>query len=135
MATLARLLFPVPDIRRSPATLLGWWERRRPAYNAIVGATGVVTLATLQVLSWLPPHMEFHPPIQFVVVYALCANLCYSLGFAVELLLQQLWGDEVAPVGPTLFRHGLVFSVGLTLFPIGMAWLAWLHAATVHLLR
>jgi hypothetical protein len=68
-------------------------------------------------------------------VYALCANLCYSLGFAVELLLQQLWGDEVAPVGPTLFRHGLVFSVGLTLFPIGMAWLAWLHAATVQLLR
>jgi hypothetical protein len=32
----------------------------------------------------------------------------------------------VAPVGPTLFRYGLVFSVGLTLFPIGLAWLDYL---------
>jgi hypothetical protein len=130
MAALARLLFPLPDLRRSPVTLLVWWERRRLAYNVIVGTTGLVTLAVIKVLSWIPPHMDFDVPLAAVLAYGLGANLCYAFGFAFELLLQRLWGDEVAPVGPTLFRHGLVFSVGLTLVPIGIAWIGWLlHAA------
>jgi hypothetical protein len=33
MTALARLLFPVPDVRRSTTTLFVWWERRRPTYN------------------------------------------------------------------------------------------------------
>lgn len=134
MAALAQLLFPVPDVRRSPATLFAWWERRRPTYNLIVGGTGLVTLAALHALSWLPPHVHFDAPWPLVVLYAVCANICYSFGFGIEALLERLWGDDVAPVGPTLFRHGLVFSVGLTLFPIGIAWLSWLFLATRHLL-
>jgi hypothetical protein len=130
MPALARLLFPVPDVRRSPATLLAWWESRRPAYNLIVGGTGLVTLATLQVLSWLPPHLSFDAPLGVIILYGVAANACYTFGFAFEALLQRLWGDDVAPVGPTLWRHGLVFSVGLTLFPIGIAWIAYLFNAT-----
>lgn len=130
MPALARLLFPVPDVRRSPTTLLTWWESRRPTYNVIVGGAGVVTLLVLRAMSWLPPHLEFDAPLALIVVYGLCANICYSFGFAFEALLQRLWGDDVAPVGPTLFRHGLVFSVGLTLFPIGVAWLVYLFNAT-----
>lgn len=134
MAALAQLLFPVPDVRRSPATLFAWWESRRPAYNLIVGGTGLVTLAALHALSWLPPHVRFDAPWPLVILYGVCANICYSCGFAVEALLERLWGQDVAPVGPTLFRHGLVFSVGLTLFPIGIAWLSWLILAARHLL-
>jgi hypothetical protein len=130
MSALARLLFPVPDVRRSPATLLAWWESRRPAYNLIVGGTGLITLSVLHVLSWLPPHVPFDVPIALVTVYGLCANVCYTFGFAFETLLQRTWGDDVAPVGPTLWRHGLVFSVGLTLLPIGIAWIAYLFSAT-----
>jgi hypothetical protein len=135
MSALVRLLFPVPDVRRSPATLLVWWESRRPTYNLIVGGTGLVTLAVLRVLSWLPPHIPFDVPLALVVVYGICANLCYTFGFAVEALLQRLWGEEVAPVGPTLFRHGLVFSIGLTLFPIGIAWLVYLSNAAQLILN
>ena len=54
---------------------------------------------------------------------------------AFEALLERIWGDDVSPVGPTLFRHGLVFSVGLTLFPIVVAWLGYLVSAAQHLLR
>jgi hypothetical protein len=129
MPALARLLFPVPDVRRSPATLLAWWERRRPLYNLIVGGTGLITVATLQVLSWLPPHLSFDAPLPMIILYGVAANACYTFGFALEALLQRLWGDDVAPVGPTLWRHGLVFSVGLTLFPIGIAWIAYLANA------
>ena len=129
-----RLLFPVPDVRRSPATLLHWWESRRPTYNLIVGGTGLLTLATLRVLSWLPPHFEFDAPLALILAYGLLANACYSFGFALEALLQRLWGDDVAPVGPTLWRHGLVFSVGLTLLPIGVAWVTYLAKTAQWLL-
>ena len=130
MTALARLLFPVPDVRRSPATLFTWWESRRPIYNFVVGGTGLVTLAVLHTLSWLPPHLEFDAPLPLIIAYGVCANLCYTFGFAFEALLQRAWGDDVAPVGPTLWRHGLVFSVGLTLFPVGIAWIAYLVSAT-----
>jgi hypothetical protein len=130
MTAFARLLFPVTDVRRAPATLLRWWETRRPAYNLIVGGAGVVTLAVLQVLSWLPPHLRFDPPLVLIVIYGICANICYSFGFALECLLQRIWGDDVAPVGPTLWRHGLTFSIGLTLFPAGIAWIAYLVNAS-----
>lgn len=129
MTALARLLFPLPDVRRSPATLFTWWESRRPTYNLVVGAAGLVTLAVLRTLTWLPPHLPFDPPLPLVVLYGLCANVCYTLGFACEALLQRAWGDDVAPVGPTLWRHGLVFSVGLTLFPSALAWMAYLLTA------
>jgi hypothetical protein len=135
MTALARLLFPVPDVRRSTATLFLWWERRRPTYNLIVGGAGVITVATLQAMRWLPPHLQLDAPLPMIALYAICANVCYTFGFAFESMLQRIWGDEVAPVGPTLWRHGLVFSVGLTLFPIGIAWLGWLFiAARMYLL-
>jgi hypothetical protein len=133
MAALAQLLFPVPDVCRSPATLLAWWESRRPAYNLIVGGAGLITLTVLHALSLLPPHVRFDAPWPLVLVYGVCANICYSFGFAIEGLFERLWGQDVAPVGPTLFRHGLVFSVGLTLVPIGIAWLGWLIVAVRYL--
>lgn len=129
MTALARLLFPAPALRRSPEMLFAWWESRRPTYNVIVGGTGLLTLAVLQVLSWLPPYLPMRVPWQLVVLYGVCANACYTFGFLFESLFARMWGDDVAPVGPTLFRHGLVFSVGLTLFPIGLAWVAYLFGA------
>ena len=129
MTALARILYPVPAIRRSPLALLGWWERRRPVYNLVVGATGLVTLTTVTILMALSPGAHFTPsvvPLIGVLVYGVMANLCYSLGFVIELALELLWDGEIAPVGPFLFRQGLLFSVGLTLLPIMVAWVGWL---------
>lgn len=135
MTALTRLLFPLPALRRSPATLFTWWEARRPAYNAIVGSAGLITLATTQAISLLPPHMPLHVPWQIVALYGLSANAFYSFGFACEATLQRLWGDDIAPVGPTLFRYGLVFSVGLTLLPIAVAWMGYLALGLTYMLR
>jgi hypothetical protein len=126
MTALVRLLYPLPDIRRSPLTLLGWWESRRPAYNLVVGMTGLVTVAVTDTIFWLTPGVHLHVPLFVIVAYGLAANVCYSLGFGIELLLERLWGGDVAPVGPVRFRQGLLFSVGVTLLPIGIAWMEWL---------
>jgi hypothetical protein len=135
MTTLARLLFPAPAIRRSPAVIFGWWEDRRPVYNLIVGATGLVTLGAVELLNYLPPHDPNPIPWAIgVVVYGIAANVCYTFGSVAEALLARLFGDELLPVGPTLFRHGLVFSVGLTLLPIGFAWLDYLVSALKYVL-
>lgn len=129
MTALARLLFPLPALRRTPMQIIGWWESRRLTYNLIVGGAGFVTLGTIQVMSWLPPHLGVTVPWQVVVAYGVSANVCYTFGSVIEAMLARVWGDDVVPVGPTLFRHGLVFSVGLTLFPIGIAWVGYLALA------
>ena len=126
MSALTRLLYPLPAVRRSPAMLFAWWESRRPTYNLVVGGSGLITLGVVELLAALPPHSQLWVPWPAVVVYGVAANVCYSFGFVIEAFLERVWGDDVAPVGPVLFRQGLIFSVGLTLFPMGVAWLAYL---------
>ncbi|NUO94188.1 MAG: hypothetical protein HOQ14_06880 [Gemmatimonadaceae bacterium] len=68
-----------------------------------------------------------------IILYGVAANACYTFGFASRRCCSAS-GATTSPVGPTLWRHGLVFSVGLTLFPIGAAWLAYLFNAVHWLL-
>ena len=135
MTALTRLLFPLPAFRRSPGVLFGWWESRRPAYNAIVGTAGLVTLGAVHLIALLPPYLPMHVPWQAIALYAICANACYSFGFLFEAMLERLWGNDVPPAGPALFRQGLAFSIGLTLFPIALAWLGYLFAVISMILR
>jgi len=112
---LADFLYPEPA-RRSVGGIFGWWEKRRFAYNAFIAAGGAVSLSGLGLLALL--HGESVSPRSAmgpVAVVLLAANACYTLGPVVESLVHKLWGREVLPVGPLLFRAGLTFSVGLTL--------------------
>jgi hypothetical protein len=68
-----------------------------------------------------------------VLAYALAANACYTLGWMAEVLARALWGREAPDMGPLLFREGLIFSVGLTLFPLLVAVLVTV-ARTIFLL-
>jgi hypothetical protein len=129
MNSLVDRLYPLPDYRRTPLSLLRWWESRRPLYNGIVGATGMLTLSGVWVLSALPPLSD---PLPFPVAllgaaaYGIVANLCYSMGWGLELLAKGLWGREAPDLGPVLFRQGLIFSVGVTLLPLLFISLGWI---------
>ena len=59
-------------------------------------------------------------PWQAVVAYGLAANACYTVGWIAENLVERWLGRPVYGLGPALFRHGLVFSIGLTLFPAAL---------------
>lgn len=121
MSALTRILFPAPAEIRSTASIFRWWESRRLTFNVAVGAAGVVTLAAIKAIAILPPLSENVPVFWPVIVaYGLFANLFYSLGFITEAAMQRAWHDETPRVGPALFRQGLIFSVGLTLFPIAL---------------
>lgn len=119
MSALTEFLYPSPA-RRSALGILGWWERRRLGYNLFVGAAGTVTLFTAGLATFLPPFSTAPPdafPWGAVVVFAVGANVFYTLGAVVEWTVEKLWGRDLLPLGPTLYRMGLTFSVGLALFP------------------
>jgi hypothetical protein len=134
MAALTSVLFPEPTLQRSTRAVIGWWERRRPLYNLVVGATGLVTLSVFTLA--LGPAMMLQPgTVIGITAYGVAANLCYSLGAPLELVLERWLGRETYGLGPALFRYGLVYSVGLTLFPIALGAFAFLAKLLFHVLR
>lgn len=128
MSALTEFLFPAPA-RRTVGSIVGWWESRRLKYNAIVGGAGVLSVGISTVIAHLPPlHTDVGllPPWQPIVVFGVLANVCYFLGPAVEVAVEKLWGRQVLPVGPSLFRMGLTFSVGLAFLPTLLLLFHWI---------
>lgn len=125
MTALTEFLFPAPAPRNA-VEIVKWWERRRLPYNLAVGAAGAVSLVVVWVVQILPPS-SVAPifPIYGAAVFGVMANICYLFGPAVELVIGAIWGRSVLPAGPTLYRMGLTFSVGLALFPALLAALIW----------
>ncbi len=114
---LADFLYPAPAERRVGA-IIGWWEKRRLPYNLIVVGTGLVTMTVGSLIMAL--NGEFEPLVWFRVgvFWLVAANVSYTLGAAIEIALDKLFGRGVLPAGPLLFRAGVTASVGATLFPI-----------------
>lgn len=115
--SLADFLFPAPAAR-NPRAILLWWERRRLAYNLIVGGVGAVAATYLGVASFLLPGGPEVIPIRAFLAVGLAANLCYSFGAVVEIAVLKIFGRGVLPVGPALYRAGLTFSLGLPMIPV-----------------
>lgn len=111
---------------RSAWQVIGWWEARRVPYNLIVGATGVAT-SVIILVSGLVAETYLGEPIGMpdppifavfaVLFYAIMANLCFTGGWVVEILVTRVWGEEARSFGPISFTLGVVFSVALTLAP------------------
>lgn len=134
MSSLVEVLYPLPDMRRTPLSTVRWWESRRLTFNKAVGSAGLVTLAGVWILAALPPHSSIMPlPMMLagVAVYGILANVCYTLGSLAELIARRVWGRSAPDMGPLLFRQGLIFSVGLTLFPLLLSAFLWMARTVV----
>lgn len=128
MSQLVDVLYPVPDLRRTPLSSLRWWESKRLVFNKAVGAAGLVTLGAVSLFAVLPPHPASIPlggMLAMAAVYGVLANGCYTLGWVTEMAARKVWGPRAPDIGPLLFRQGLIFSVGLTLLPVLLAVLSW----------
>jgi hypothetical protein len=138
VSSLEQFLYPLPARRRSAGAVLLWWEQRRLPYNLLVGGTGCATVVLVSLIASLPGGPG-RPSLLILLggsaLYGVLANLCYSLGPLAELTMYRLWGDEAPRAGPVLFRQGLLFSLGLTLFPIALAGIGWVAGILARLLH
>jgi hypothetical protein len=105
---------------------IGWWEVRRIPYNLLVGAVGLVSSAMCLITGILCEHflgeafgIPNPPGVAFfaVAAYGIMANVCYTGGWAAELLVQRIWPEEGKAFGRISFFLGLTFSILLTLVP------------------
>jgi hypothetical protein len=126
LTTVEKYFFTPIYHPRSSWSVIRWWESRRPFFNTVIGAAGLLTLGISSALATLPPHPQpFALPWGAVLVYGLMANLCYSAGAPIDLMLRRRLGDRAPAVGQALFRYGFVFSLGLTLLPIVLVAVGW----------
>ena len=126
MSALTEFLFPAPA-KRSAKSILFWWEKRRPVYNLVVGGAGLVSIGLASLIAWLPPGgftlTSF--PWQGALAFGVLANVFYFLGPITETLIEKIWGREVLPTGPVLFRMGLTVSVGMAFLPTMLMVVVW----------
>ena len=126
MSAVTRVFFAPVYRPHNAWAVVSWWESRRPLYNVSVGAAGLVALAAVYGFAALPPHPAVvRMPWQVVLVYAVLANVAYCAGPLADLWARRAGGERWAVVGPTLFRYGYVFAVGLTLLPVVLAVGSW----------
>ena len=111
-AALARFLYPKPA-KRTFGGIFKWWEKRRLAFSAMISAGGALSLGSHGLLTWLEGGAIEFPPALGIVGMLLLANACYTLGPLTEAALHRIWGRDVLPVGPHLFRAGLALSFGI----------------------
>ena len=120
MSALARFFFRAPYSLPRTWEIIRWWEARRLAYNLAIGAAGMVSVFAVAVTEVLFGGRLQGPPLLLVLVYGVLANLFYTLGPIADTLIMRFWGRHYSEVGPTIFRYGFVFAVGLTLLPVPM---------------
>ncbi len=120
---LRRFLFRDSPIPYSTGQVVAWWESRRIAYNVIVGVSGVTSLLLANVVGLIGPYGRVlgFPPLLGLIAVGVIANVCYTGGAAAELAFNAAMGRRNNVVGPTLFRYGTAFSVGLSLLPLAVA--------------
>ena len=121
MMALTRFFFRAPWSAPSTGEIVRWWESRRPLYNLAVLVAGVTSLASVFVVEAFLGEGSGKIPWGGILVYGFLANLLYTLGPIADTIVMRTWGRDYSEVGPTLFRYGFVFAVGLTLLPVPLA--------------
>jgi hypothetical protein len=118
--------------------VIRWWELRRLLYNAVLLVIGVLAIAGME---WLMTKViplgedAIEPMLLFVgvVLYGVMANLCYTLGWVVELRGRKTDPVAARQRGHRMFRAGLLFSSVLTSLPFWFACVYWItHRGHAH---
>lgn len=107
-----------------------WWELRRAPYNLILAITGLITITVLEVVGakLLRPGEDAIEPMAlflFVPLYAIAANVAYTLGWATELMWSGGDPTRTQAFRSKIFYFGLFISVGITLVPAFLVPVLW----------
>jgi hypothetical protein len=123
--------FPARSESPSAGEIILWWERRRIGYNVAVGVVGFVSVAVLLSLGRnLVTEQEplFSPFLLFVgiLLYGICANLCYTFGWFTELALRKFGNTDTSRFAASAFKTGLALSCVVTSLPIWFVLTLWI---------
>ena len=108
-------------------SIIKWWEYRRIPYNLIVGATGIITLIASLLITGIASEITgdqigFPDPPIFaifaVLFYGIAANVCFTGGWILELIVNHIWGNRAGAFPQISFFFGVIFSIIVTLLPI-----------------
>lgn len=106
--------------------MIGWWEARRIPFNLIVGSAGLLSIVVVGIVAagrslLFNSDLGLPDPPLFalfaVVIYGIMANVCFTGGWLVELVVRRIWPREADRFATLSFSLGLVFSVLLTSTP------------------
>ena len=89
--------------------VIRWWELRRLLYNAVLLVVGVAAIAGFEWLMTkvIPLGEDAIEPMLLlvgVVVYGVMANLCYTLGWIIELWSRKTDAVAARRRGQWMFR-------------------------------
>jgi hypothetical protein len=106
------------------AQVIRWWELRRLLYNALLLVVGAAAIAGMEWLRTkaIPLGENAVEPMILVLgvlAYGLMADLCYTLGWVVELRSRKTDPVTARQRGQCMFRAGLLFSCVLTSLSCG----------------
>jgi hypothetical protein len=131
LAAFAQKLLALPLFTRreeitGKAEIIKWWELRRIPFNIAVGITGVFTCVVILIVATVssstfgeslglpdPPGIA----IFGIIGYGIVANLCFTCGWVVEILVRTIWQEKAGAFAQISFSVGLLFSILLTLVP------------------
>ena len=111
--------------------VIRWWELRRLLYNLVLLVVGVAAIAGMEWLMGrvIPLGEDAIEPLTLVlgvVVYGIMANLCYTLGWVIELRRRRADPVAARQRGQWMFRAGTLFSCVLTSLPFWFACVYWI---------
>jgi hypothetical protein len=110
----------------SNSDIIKWWELRRIPFNLAVGITGIFTCIIIFAIADIASKRLGeslavpNPPIGTIfgiIAYAIGANLCFTCGWLVEIVVRRIWQDKAGAFAQISFSLGLLFSILLTLTP------------------
>ena len=107
----------------SPGSIISWWELRRAAYNAIVGIVGLPWMLLSMLLAfhcgavdWMD-RAKAEPVLGMLVSVAsfgIAANLCFTAGWVLEVLVARLFKVDTHRFGPMALMLGTLISAVVT---------------------
>ena len=119
-------LFARPSVPQTWLGIIGWWEKRRLYYNAVLLA--VVILAAL-----ISPLLRGHlfagyggaasTALLLSLIFLLMpGNICYTGGWFVDLILKKVFRMPASSFGPWAFACGIVFSLAMMALAYVLFW-------------
>lgn len=105
-----RKLFAKPDSPQSAGKIILWWESRRLHYNVITIAWAFLWIA----VSYLRGnHVWLATPLAILTYLGIqfAANLWYTGGWIVELIVKKILRISWQGFGPWVFALGTAFSL------------------------